>query len=191
MKKILICLWLLAEAVSPVSAKQGLSATHKTLFVGSSFTLSLKSGKISKAKVSKKIVSLKKLSKSKYRIKAKKAGQTTVTFKSKKQSYKCKVTINNFVSMKVIGIHQTFFNKKVVFKKGDTAYDALLKTKLSYKKKGFGPFIYVSSINGLAEKKHGPLSGWMYSVNGKAPNVGANAYKLKAKQSVKWYYVNY
>lgn len=191
MKKILISLCLLAMTLSPVSAKQRLSASRKTLFVGSSFTLSLKSGKISKAKTSKKIVSLKKLSKSKYRIKAKKAGQTTITFKSKKKTYKCKVTVYNYVQMKVVGIHQTFFNRKVIFKKGDTAYDALLKTKLSYKKKGFGPFIYVSSINGLAEKKHGPLSGWMYAVNGKAPNVGANAYKLKAGQSVKWYYVNY
>lgn len=191
MKQTLISLCVLLLTVSPVYAKQGLSATHKTLFVGSSFVLTLKNGKISKAKASKGIVSLQKVSKSRYRIKAKKAGKTTVTFKSKKQSYKCKVTINNYVSMKVVGIHQTFFNKKVIFKKGDTAYDVLLKTKLSYKKKGFGPFIYVSSINGLAEKKHGPLSGWMYSVNGKAPNVGANAYKLKAKQSVKWYYVNY
>ncbi len=90
-----------------------------------------------------------------------------------------------------IGIHKTFYNKKLSYKKGETAYTLLKRSKLKLKTKGFGPFLYVSSINGLAEKTHGNLSGWMYKVGKKAPNVGANAYKLKANMKVTWYYVNY
>lgn len=95
------------------------------------------------------------------------------------------------VTLKVIGIHKTFYNKKLSYKKGETAYTLLKRSKLKLKTKGFGPFLYVSSINGLAEKTHGNLSGWMYKVGKKAPNIGANAYKLKANTKVTWYYVNY
>lgn len=95
------------------------------------------------------------------------------------------------VTLKVIGIHKTFYNKKLKYKKGETAYGLLKRSKLKLKTKGFGPMVYVSSINGLAEKTHGSSSGWMYKIGKKAPNVGANAYKVKAGQKVTWYYVNY
>ena len=46
-------------------------------------------------------------------------------------------------------------------------------------------------IGGLKEKQHGPMSGWMYSVNGVAPNKAAIKYNLKDGDKVVWYYVNY
>lgn len=48
---------------------------------------------------------------------------------------------------------------------------------------------YVVSIDGLAEKKPGyPMSGWLYSVNGHFPPVGADSYMLKNGDRVEWIY---
>lgn len=47
---------------------------------------------------------------------------------------------------------------------------------------------YVSRIDNIGEKEHGPESGWMYSVNGSFPNIGAGAYKLNDGDVVKWLY---
>ena len=54
-----------------------------------------------------------------------------------------------------------------------------------------GSDYYVSGIGGLKEKQHGPMSGWMYSVNGVAPNMAAIKYNLKDGDKVVWFYVNY
>lgn len=47
---------------------------------------------------------------------------------------------------------------------------------------------YVVSIDGQAELDRGKDSGWMYSVNGVFPNVGANSYILKSGDIIKWLY---
>ena len=75
------------------------------------------------------------------------------------------------------------------FKKGATAYDALCATGLSVSTKSSQYGIYVSAIGGLAEFEYGGKSGWMYSVNGSAPNVSCGKYVLKDGDSVSWYYV--
>lgn len=75
------------------------------------------------------------------------------------------------------------------FKKGATAYDALCATGLSISTKNSQYGIYVSAIGGLAEFEYGGKSGWMYSVNGSAPNVSCSSYKLKDGDVVSWYYV--
>lgn len=75
------------------------------------------------------------------------------------------------------------------FKKGATAYDALCATGLSVSTKSGQYGLYVSAIGGLAEFEYGGKSGWMYSVNGSAPNVSCGKYVLKDGDSVSWYYV--
>ncbi len=75
------------------------------------------------------------------------------------------------------------------FEKGATAYDALCATGLSVTSKNSQYGIYVSAIGGLAEKEFGGSSGWMYSVNGSAPNVSCGKYVLKDGDRVSWYYV--
>lgn len=75
------------------------------------------------------------------------------------------------------------------FKKGATAYDALCATGLSVSTKSSQYGLYVSAIGGLAEFEYGGKSGWMYSVNGSAPNVSCGKYVLKDRDSVSWYYV--
>ena len=72
---------------------------------------------------------------------------------------------------------------------GSTPYDALRSLGLSVSSRT-SPFgVYVSAIGGLAEKEHGPSSGWMYSVNGVSPNTSCSSYKLQDGDSVSWYYV--
>lgn len=75
------------------------------------------------------------------------------------------------------------------FEKGATAYDALCATGLSVTSKNSQYGIYVSAIGGLAEFEYGGSSGWMYSVNGSAPNISCGKYVLKDGDRVSWYYV--
>ena len=75
------------------------------------------------------------------------------------------------------------------FNEGATAYDALCALGLSVNAHGSSYGTYVSAIGGLAEKQHGGTSGWMYSVNGVAPNTACSNYVLHNGDSVVWYYV--
>lgn len=75
------------------------------------------------------------------------------------------------------------------FNEGATAYDALCALGLSVNAQGSSYGTYVAAIGGLAEKEHGGTSGWMYSVNGVAPNTACSNYVLSNGDSVVWYYV--
>lgn len=75
------------------------------------------------------------------------------------------------------------------FEEGATVYDALCALGLSIGSQDSIHGVYVSSINGLAEKEHGVSSGWMYAVNGRLPNMACSAYKLVDGDSVQWRYV--
>ena len=95
------------------------------------------------------------------------------------------------IHVTITGINENFYNSDMPLKEGATAYSILSETGLSYKKTGFGSATYVRAINRQKKKDHGPLSGWMYKVNGVAPNISAGSYKLKKGDQVVWYYVNY
>ena len=73
---------------------------------------------------------------------------------------------------------------------GSTVYDALAKTGISISASESAYGMYVSAIGGLAERQHGPMSGWIFSVNGIEPSVACSAYKLSAGDSIVWTYVN-
>lgn len=75
------------------------------------------------------------------------------------------------------------------FDQGATVYDALQALGLSVNAQSSQYGIYVSAIGGLAEKEHGAMSGWMYTVNGRVANVACSAYKLHDGDAVSWYYV--
>lgn len=81
---------------------------------------------------------------------------------------------------------------KVAIKKDETALSALQQYSKDHKVKvvvtGSGKMAYVTQIDKVKATKH---SGWMFSVNGKTPKVGAGAFKLKAKDVVKWYVVKF
>ncbi len=73
---------------------------------------------------------------------------------------------------------------------GATVYDALASCGVSYNAQATGYGMYVSSIGGLAEKDHGGMSGWMYSVDGVTPNVACSSYTLSGGESIYWWYAN-
>lgn len=73
---------------------------------------------------------------------------------------------------------------------GATVYDALASCGVSFNAKATGYGMYVSSIAGLAEKEHGGMSGWMYSVNGSTANIACSSYVLSGGESIYWWYAN-
>ena len=82
----------------------------------------------------------------------------------------------------------------VEFRKGETAYDV---TKRACAATGiqieaaytpvYGSY-YVEGINHLYEFDCGQMSGWLYKVNGWAPNYGCSEYTLKNGDSIVWDY---
>ncbi|MFT8317055.1 MAG: DUF4430 domain-containing protein [Sporolactobacillus sp.] len=81
---------------------------------------------------------------------------------------------------------------QVPVKKGETAmqqlkaYTSAHHIELSVT--GSGKMAYVTSLEGL---KAGGKKGWMFSVDGKTPKVGAGATIVKAHQKIIWYYTKF
>ena len=95
------------------------------------------------------------------------------------------------VSIQVIGIGNTMMSGTLNVDKNSNALSVLKTLAAKNGKEVAGSDYYVSGIGGLYEKQHGPMSGWMYSVNGVAPNKAAIKYNLNDGDKVVWYYVNY
>lgn len=83
--------------------------------------------------------------------------------------------------------------ENVTVTKNSTVYDVfdkMMKEKhFTYK----GDYNYISSITNdkgeaLEQKQHGPNSGWLYKVNGTAPNVTVGNYELKNGDDILFYY---
>lgn len=83
-------------------------------------------------------------------------------------------------------------NYAVSFNEGDTVFSALKKAckenKIQFEFDGSGDSVYVKGIDYLYEFDCGDLSGWEYSVNGKFPGVGCNAYRLSDGDIISWKY---
>lgn len=73
---------------------------------------------------------------------------------------------------------------------GATVYDALAVSGVDFNAKSTVYGLYVNSIAGLAEKDHGSMSGWMYSVNGATAGVACSSYVLSDGDSIYWWYAN-
>ncbi|MCR5703931.1 MAG: DUF4430 domain-containing protein [Eubacterium sp.] len=82
--------------------------------------------------------------------------------------------------------------KKVSFQSGESVYKVLERTM---KEEGIlmeasftGDIAYIEGIDNLYEFECGDLSGWMYCVNGKYPNVGCSSYTVKEGDVIEWHY---
>ena len=95
------------------------------------------------------------------------------------------------ISIQVIGMGNTMMSGTLNVDKNSNALSVLKTLAAKNGKEVAGSDYYVSGIGGLYEKQHGPMSGWMYSVNGVAPNKAAIKYDLNDGDQVVWYYVNY
>ncbi len=83
-----------------------------------------------------------------------------------------------------------------VLRPGDTVFDILDRAarheriQLEYQgadENSYGS-VYIQGIHYLYEFSCGPLSGWMYRVDGEFPNYGCSKYELKDGQVVEWVY---
>ena len=83
-----------------------------------------------------------------------------------------------------------------VLRPDDTVFDILdravryNKIQMEFQgadKNSFGS-VYIQGINYLYEFSCGPLSGWMYRVNGKFPDYGCSKYKLHDGDAIEWIY---
>lgn len=83
---------------------------------------------------------------------------------------------------------------KVSVEKGATAYDVLrqiCKAKSIALDAEYTPLYqsyYVKGIGYLYEKQAGDRSGWIYKINGKAPNRGASSFTLSDGDQMVWSY---
>jgi hypothetical protein len=62
---------------------------------------------------------------------------------------------------------------------------------LSVLSKGTGDGVFVTGINGVMANQNGNGFWWVYLVNGSVPNVGCNAYKVQAGDSIVWDYKHF
>lgn len=71
---------------------------------------------------------------------------------------------------------------------GDTVLDVLERTDLvlGVRRSGYGSYVY--SIQSLAERAVGSMSGWIYLVNGEQVQAACSACVLKDGDSVEWVY---
>lgn len=80
------------------------------------------------------------------------------------------------------------------FTQGDTVFDVLKrvcaekKIHLDYVFTPLYGTYYIKGIHNLYEFDCGDESGWMYSVNGKEPDVGCSQYKVKKNDNIVFYY---
>lgn len=87
-------------------------------------------------------------------------------------------------------------SSEYVLRPGDTVFDVLDRavrhSRIQMEFQGaaensYGS-VYVQGIHYLYEFSCGPLSGWMYRVNGEFPNYGCSKYTLRDGDVIEWVY---
>ena len=87
-----------------------------------------------------------------------------------------------------------FAAQTVTFSKGESVFDVLLRETqknrihMAFRNTPIYNSNYIEAIGNLYEKDCGPLSGWMYCVNGWYPNYGCSRYELKDGDVIQWRY---
>lgn len=82
----------------------------------------------------------------------------------------------------------------VTFSEGESVFDVLRRVcreraiHMEYTDTPAYGSVYLEGIGNLYELDCGPLSGWMYSVNGWFPNYGCSRYTLRDGDVVRWVY---
>ena len=80
------------------------------------------------------------------------------------------------------------YDSAVSAKKGATVYDALIDTGLDLSVVSSSGSTYVDGIEGVVASEVGPNAGWMFTVNGEMPSVGADKVEIADGDSIEWKY---
>lgn len=79
-----------------------------------------------------------------------------------------------------------------VLRENDTVYDILERVlrykKIPFERRGSSASVYIAGINSIYEYSCGPLSGWMYSVNGIFSEKSCAEYVLSDGDVIEWVY---
>ncbi len=81
------------------------------------------------------------------------------------------------------------FSESVAFETGEDLLTVMLRAMREEKIPLVFEGGYIKSIGGLAPGDAGPMSGWMFAVNGKMPMEGCDEIILKDGDTVEWTYV--
>lgn len=85
-----------------------------------------------------------------------------------------------------------FYTTSIPFVEGESAFDALHRVVelegLYIEYAGSGRGAYVQGIEDYFEFDYGPVSGWLYSVNGEFPQVGVGRYDLSPSDQLIYHY---
>lgn len=82
----------------------------------------------------------------------------------------------------------------IQFTEGENAFDVILRAcrandiQFEFREDSLYSGAYVEGINYLYEMDGGPLSGWMYKVNGQFPNYGCKRYIVQDGDAIVWMY---
>lgn len=81
---------------------------------------------------------------------------------------------------------------ETMLEENSTCYTALLQVcdelGLHIEHTGIPGTEYIKGLGNLYEFDLGGESGWLYSVNGEKPAVGANGVKLESEDDLRWFY---
>lgn len=115
-------------------------------------------------------------------------------------SVDCKTLLNHFdvldeAKQALVPSNGVLLSARTVsFKEGETVFDVLKRIcrangiQMEFSMTPVYGSAYIEGIGNLYEFDGGPLSGWMYSVNGTFPNVGCSSYDLQNGDVIVWRY---
>lgn len=78
------------------------------------------------------------------------------------------------------------YDGDISLNEGASVYDALIESGLDLDVGSMSGSVYIDGISGIVASKVSPISGWLYTVNGKMPSVAADAYTLEDGDEVVW-----
>ena len=98
------------------------------------------------------------------------------------------------VSIVVCGLDgEVMFSSETEWRDGITAFDILLECakekNIPVAYSGSKSSAYITSIGGLAEKQHGGMSGWIYTLNGESIMTPCGKCVLSPGDSVEFKYI--
>lgn len=123
-----------------------------------------------------------------YHREAQSDGEFTVTLSIRCDTITDREKVNEYIPDDGVILKPTGFSAN----EGDTVYDVLLTAVRSddipMDNRGAEGAAYIAGLNFLYEYDYGELSGWMYRVNGKFPDVGCQSCFVHDGDVIEWLY---
>ena len=84
------------------------------------------------------------------------------------------------------------FDGSATAEKGATVYQALVDSGLDLTVSNSSGTVYVDGISGVVASETGANAGWLFTVNGETPSVGADGLQINDGDAIVWtFYKDY